>query len=92
MAKKKRYCLQINSCIVLSDAKRLQKGLPLFKSKVGLAKYIHLNSLFKGSETSILTKLYRYEDNGFLNEDTQLTDCLIELLQVNRKKLVVEKC
>ena len=83
--------LDVDNCIIINDAKRIQQepAQKKTKTKRQLAKQIDkLNLIPESSETSIYTKLWRYEKEGYSNEPTELIDAVLKVLMVSRADLV----
>lgn len=89
----KKY-LDIDNCIIINDSKRIQlePAEKKTKTKNQLAKKIFKEKLMKdSSESSIYTKLYRYEKEGYINEPTDLIEAVLKLLIVSRDDLIKER-
>lgn len=83
--------LDIDNCIIINDAKRIQQepAQKKTKTKRQLAKQIvKLDLLPNNSESSIYTKLWRYEKEGYANEPTDLINAVLQLLMVSRADLI----
>lgn len=89
---RQRYFLDVDNCIILHDVKQIKKEPPQkkIKTKRQLAKLLVKKKLVEGSEVSIYTKLSRYEKDGFLTEDKELTGALLKVLEVETSDLVKE--
>lgn len=83
--------LDIDNCIIINDAKRIQQepAQKKTKTKRQLSKQIDKLDLMPGStESSIYTKLWRYEKEGYANEPTDLIAAVLKVLLVSRDELI----
>lgn len=87
------HFLDIDNCIILSDSRKIQKepAEKKTKTKRQLSKLIFKKKLMPGSESSIYTKLYRAENDGFVKEPTELIDAILKILIVSREDMIKEK-
>jgi hypothetical protein len=85
--------LDIDNCIMIHDLKQIKKEPPgkKIKSKRQLAKKILKKKLLKGSESSIYTKLWRNEKDGFVTRPDELIDAVLNILEIEEKQLVLKK-
>lgn len=89
MEKIKKF-LDIDNCIIIHDVKQIKKepAEKKIKTKRQLAKQLVKNKLYEGTEVSIYTKLSRYEKDGFIAEDQELTKALLKTLEVDKDELI----
>lgn len=86
--------LNVDNCIILNDSKRItsEPAEKKTKTKRQLSKQIHKKGLMPGStESSIYTKLWRFEKEGFTKEPTELIDAVLKVLIVSRADLIKER-
>lgn len=83
--------LDIDNCIILNDAKKIQEepAQKKTKTKRQLSKQIFKLKLMSDStESSIYTKLWRFEREGFTTEPTDLITAILKVLDVKKEDLV----
>jgi len=83
--------LNIDNCIILSDVKKIEQESAAKKTKTRrqLSKQIFKAKLMDdSSESSIYTKLYRFEREGYTKEPTDLIDAILKILNVSRVDLI----
>jgi len=83
--------LDIDNCIILNDVKKIQEESDCKKTKTKrqLSKQILKAKLMDDStESSIYTKLWRFEKEGYTKEPTDLIDAILKILKVSRADLV----
>lgn len=83
--------LNIDNCIILSDVKKIEQESVAKKTKTRrqLSKQIFKAKLMDdSSESSIYTKLYRFEREGYTKEPTDLIDAILKILNVSRVDLI----
>ena len=86
--------LDVDNAIIINDAKKIQEepAQKKTKTKRQLSKQIHKQNLMPGlSESSIYTKLWRFEKDGYKKEPTDLIDAVLKVLNVCRADLVKTK-
>ena len=85
--------LDIDNCIIINDAERIQRepAEKKTKTKRQLSKQIFKLKLMSDStESSIYTKLWRFEKEGYAKEPTDLIDAILKVLIVSRADLIKE--
>lgn len=83
--------LDIETCLIMGNVNRMEKGLEPVKTKRQLAKLLLEDETINvGGATlkKIYFKLYRYEKDGFYNEDKALIKAVCKVLKVKRLDLV----
>lgn len=83
--------LNIDNCIILSDVKKIENESTAKKTKTRrqLSKQIFKAKLMDdSSESSIYTKLYRFEREGYSKEPTDLINAVLKILNVSRVDLL----
>ena len=86
--------LDVDNAIIINDAKRIQEepAQKKTKTKRQLSKQILKMNLLPGlSESSIYTKLWRFEKEGYKKEPTELIDAILKVLNVSKADLVKTK-
>jgi len=89
MELRKKY-LNIDNCIIIHDVKQIKKEPPQkkIKTKRQLSKAIFRSKILSDSESSIYTKLYRYEKEGFKSEDKPIIEAILTILEVEKEELI----
>lgn len=83
--------LDIDNCIIINDSFRIQQepAQKKTKTKRQLSKQIFKAKLMGDStESSIYTKLWRFEKEGYTKEPTDLIDAILKVLIVSRADLI----
>ena len=82
--------LDIDNCIMNHDLKQIKKDPPgkKIKTKRKLSIQIVKDGKVEGTQSSIYTKLSRYEKNGFNKEDEKLIKAILCVLEVDRDDLI----
>lgn len=88
-----RKKFNLSDCIVIGDARRLEKGKEPVKSKRQLAKL-----LFEREDVSkqnlhvdnVYFKIYRYELDGFILRNEAIIKGICRILYVTEKELIKE--
>jgi len=90
MAKKIKKFFDLDYCILISDAKKEKSER--IKSKNQLSeKVLNFSRITKEkykTKKAVYFKLYRYENDGFLTEDTILSDAICKILNLENSDLV----
>lgn len=80
--------LNIDTCIIIGDARRVKKGLTPIKNIHTLSKKLEID---RGeSANAIYSKLYRYEKDGFYTENESFINDICVILLVTKEELVKE--
>jgi len=85
--------LDLDNCITLHDVEQIKKELihPKIKTINKLTRLLLKKKLIEGSVSSVYSKLYRYEKEGFNKEDnSNLIKAILKVLDVEEKDLVKE--
>lgn len=82
--------LNVDNCIMIHDLKQIRKEPPekKIKTKRQLSKKMHKLKVIEGSESSIYTKLWRNEREGFIVEPKELINSILKVLEVSESDLV----
>ena len=83
--------LDIDNCIILNDVKRIKEEPAQRKTKTKrqLSKQIlKLKLMPDSTESSIYTKLWRFEKEGYTKEPTDLIEAVLKVLNVSKDDLI----
>jgi hypothetical protein len=89
----KKFILDVDNCIILNDVKtiRQEKQDKKVKTKRQLAKRIVKEKLLPGvTDSSIYTKIYRLEKDGFDEKPVEIIEAILKILDVDEVDLVKE--
>jgi hypothetical protein len=86
--------LDIDNCIILNDSKRIvaEPAEKKTKTKRQLAKQIHKKGLIpNATESSIYTRLWRFEKEGYVKQPDDLIDAVLKVLLVSSVDLLKQR-
>ena len=86
--------LDIDNCIILNDSKRIvaEPVEKKTKTKRQLAKQIHKKGLIpNATESSIYTRLWRFEKEGYVKQPDDLIDAVLKVLLVSSVDLLKQR-
>ena len=89
----KKFKLNVDDCIILNDAKiiREEKEEKKIRTKRQLAKRLVKEKLVPSvTDSSIYTKIYRLEKDGFDEKPVDIIAAILKVLDVDESDLVKE--
>lgn len=78
--------LRLDNAIVTANVKRIQEGKEIIRHKKHLAKIIAENN--GGKTENIYMQIYRYENKGLLEENTELINKITSVLNVDKSLIL----